>query len=1158
MGIKGKRKSEIVRDQLDDAQIVGDDRKKNSLTTPAASVNQEISDNKFSHDSNTPAGFGQLPAEQFDEEYLRLTKSDIANARAHRHEMPVEAKRGLSDETIDFFGLGYLPDWVVTYSRAQFNCGLYVNKDTGEVKKFPPPSRRIIIPTDDGEHFNAVALPSDRKRMERKYWKQHAGVKKLFGDKKSVADADVVIVVEGEFDCMSIWQATNRKVAVVAILGCGNWKKTLLPNLSTLLKGKQLILLFDADDGKESSDKLRAELTRLAVPAVSRYLYDKISLAEGKSKFGIKVDANDILRLSPADVPAGNKNGEEFLKKLIERILDDAREELTKVKDKITQQSLFNNVNASSASQSTSNGKAKLKNQSTVGKDEQSKKSAPVVTAEITQIARAALNTIPVAKCTEPVWTKIIWAGRASGLTLKELTDWSRRNDSRYDPAAVKDRFERYRADEGWTVKYLIEIAKGFGFNENTAKIYSLKTELSKLEKEIADFDKEKDAALEKLRDVEKFDSDTVFSEEVITAAAFARLTDRKAFDNFRREVKIYGDKHKDEKVAVNNWLADVRDRAKEIQSRESDLITRRNKIKAQIQSLAFVGEHDLLKEFIIPFEYSISVEGGIEKVEGNKFIQVCRRPVVIVEKIHCTEENIFKLVLSFMTTAGKWKKLPPTEKAIVFNRNRLIDLANADLPVTSSNAAHIVDYLDAFNALNEQKLPLSKFVNRGGWHKFNGTDYFIDPRREVTITDDDSGKNIRVMVDTSRSEFAQHLKQVGSLDKWKEIYQLAKKSPVARLMVAAAVAPPLLKVLGERNIFLYIYTSTRAGKTTALYLGTSAIGDERINCSFDATKNGLTGAAAEVNDYALCVDEKEVADDRIRDQMKALVYAVSNGVGKLKQNRDSTQKKVKFWRTIAIATGETILLPDNVTGGANTRLLTVKAPKVILPSDDCKIIREGIKENYGLAFPLVIDKILQTDRNVLREVFDDMVATFKAKYSEILPEYCNYMAVFSLADALLNSALFGDTLTTHDGMTIKASDDAIINAGKIFPMLPTLTEISDTPREKEFVRSFIGQNQNRFVGGNVDLDKIQMFYGKLKDDDGFTYIAVKALKDACAIEGFDFRKLVADLVADGFFKPDEKIKKNHKTPLTTVQKKIGKLNFSCFRIPKEKYDERE
>ena len=74
--------------------------------------------------------------------------------------------------------------------------------------------------------------------------------------------------------------------------------------------------------------------------------------------------------------------------------------------------------------------------------------------------------------------------------------------------------------------------------------------------------------------------------------------------------------------------------------------------------------------------------------------------------------------------------------------------------------------------------------------------------------------------------------------------------------------------------------------------------------------------------------------------------------------------------------------------------------------------------------------------------------------------------------------------------------------------------------------------------------------YGKLADNDGYTYITSFALKEACKNAGYDYRKLVDDLITVGFFVPNNKIKKGHKTPLKTVQKAIGKLKPDCYRIP--------
>ncbi|MBQ3444487.1 MAG: DUF927 domain-containing protein, partial [Selenomonadaceae bacterium] len=579
---------------------------------------------------------------------------------------------------------------------------------------------------------------------------------------------------------------------------------------------------------------------------------------------------------------------------------------------------------------------------------------------------------------------------------------------------------------------------------------------------------------------------------------------------------------------------------------RQNDLLTRHNEIQAQIRSLSFVATNNDLQNFSIPAGYSVS-NNGIEKVAGESLITVCRTPVIIKSKTFSVDEKIFKLTLAYMTQAGKLKALPPTEAAIIFNRNKLVDLANNGLPVTSSNANLLVDYLDAFNVENENALPLTYTVPRCGWYHFNGKDHFIDPRKQCSIIDDD--KNIKVVVD-SLSLFANSLRQKGNLDAWKKIYKLAKKSPVARIIVAASIAPILLKILGERNFLLYICAPTRAGKTTALYLAASAIGDDKIIRSFDATKNGLAGAATDVNDFAFLIDEKQVADSKLKEQLDTLVYALANGLGRTKLNKDSTLKKLQNWRTIAIMTGETQLLPDNVTGGANTRLLSINVNKEILSASTCRIIHDTIKDNCGLAFPLVIDKIFQIGFETLRETYKDLVDLFTAKYPELLNEYCRYMAVLTLADAILNAVL-------NDSDTLPLND-AIQNANIIFKLIPTNAEISDTAREKIFVISIIAQNQNRFIGGNVPLDRMQTICGKLKDHDSYTYIAAKFLQDECERNGFDYHKLVSDLVAAGFFIPADTIETGKKSTLTTVQKKIGKVNTRCYRINNDSLNDDE
>ena len=147
--------------------------------------------------------FAQLPKENFDNEYSRLIKLDIAQAQAHLDDLPEKQRRGLTLETLRHFHCGYLPNWILTKSRAEYTCGLYVKELTGEPKHLPPPSKRIIIPTPSMEHLNGVA--TERLEVNQAYWKQHAGSMELFCDSDTL-NSDLIVVVEGEIDAMSIWQ----------------------------------------------------------------------------------------------------------------------------------------------------------------------------------------------------------------------------------------------------------------------------------------------------------------------------------------------------------------------------------------------------------------------------------------------------------------------------------------------------------------------------------------------------------------------------------------------------------------------------------------------------------------------------------------------------------------------------------------------------------------------------------------------------------------------------------------------------------------------------------------------------------------------------------------------------------------------------------------
>lgn len=770
--------------------------------------------------------------------------------------------------------------------------------------------------------------------------------------------------------------------------------------------------------------------------------------------------------------------------------------------------------------------------------------------------ARKMLDCIKPSALEDSNWLSVMTAAKNIGIDYATVDAWNQRDQKRYNEAENLDRWDSVTDPYG--IETLHGKAKAFGYSEKDTRrewfklhpelstpspnkgdsaptddpIAVLKAELREVAKELADFDAEKDAALEKVRNLETFDREIVFSVENLKAAGFARIFDTLLFSSLKQDVKDFGDAHK-QKI-LSDWLPAVKDKANAIEQRQAKLMTRRNEIQAQIKSLTFAAQNDLLSGMTFPTEYKVD-DDGIVKVEGEKLIPICRRPVAIVGKFKDAKAGTIKLSLGFKTDEG-WKKIPPQEAAVVFNRNKIVDLANHELPVTSNNAAALIEFLDAFKAENESSLPLTYSFDRCGWHEFDGKKIFLDPRRLTG----------NFTIDAERCGLVPHLKTVGSLDKWKAAYEVAKKYPVARAIVAASVVPILLDVVSERNFMLYVKGKSRGGKTTAMLLGASAVGDLGLVRSFDGTRNGLGALAADSCDYPLFVDEQQAADVKLTEQLSQLLYSWANGSGRTRADRSGRVRTADFWRTLSIASGEVDFHADNSTEGTITRLLTIAAPPVIMPPDVCRFIRETIPDNYGHALPLTVDTISELGHGQIKDEVKEIESVLKEIYPDRLDEHRRYIGLMTLADTILNVALGAD----FDA----AETDAINNLSKkIFPLIPTVAELSLLERYKDFVLGLITQNQGRFKGGmGYEITKAAMTLGIIKDDDGYSYIIADVLKDACQKAKFDCRKLVEVLVEGKIFVPDDKVEKGYKSPRTTVKKTIGRVRTRCFRLPND------
>lgn len=183
-----------------------------------------------------------------DKEFLQtqiekeVIAQDIINAAIHLTETDYFSKRGISHKTAEKYSCGYIEKWVHPKKR-------------GEQNNYP--SSRVIIPTSSESY---VARSTDSNKI----LKMKAGETHIFNlDILKTSDQNVV-VVEGEFDALSIIEAGNDAIALGSVVNIDKFINWLKEN--EVHPVSPLILNLDADEaGKKATEKLSKALNSLHI-----------------------------------------------------------------------------------------------------------------------------------------------------------------------------------------------------------------------------------------------------------------------------------------------------------------------------------------------------------------------------------------------------------------------------------------------------------------------------------------------------------------------------------------------------------------------------------------------------------------------------------------------------------------------------------------------------------------------------------------------------------------------------------------------------------------------------------------------------------------------------------------------------------------------------
>lgn len=418
-----------------------------------------------------------------------------------------------------------------------------------------------------------------------------------------------------------------------------------------------------------------------------------------------------------------------------------------------------------------------------------------------------------------------------------------------------------------------------------------------------------------------------------------------------------------------------------------------------------------------MPEGYSFGSDGSLyEKGTGERPDELVMLRPLLLRRIlvdHRTGRENVELVFP---REGSWRTAT-AERAVVCSSRRIVDeLASVGAPVDSGNAGSVVTWLRTLEAVNERRLPRTLSVDACGWHDLDGELVFLAPDRIG------EGRELAFDGGLGRSRIVRGLRTKGDAQVHLEALRKAFSSDrVAATAICAALAAPMLRLLGAPGFALHLVGDSSRGKSSMLKIAASIYGDpssEDWVPSWNSTTVGLEQRAATLCDLPFCIDEAGVVDPKQREMA---VYMLIDGTGRTRGARGGGLRDTASWRTIVLSTGEHGLVDEEANTGAQVRVLQFQVAGFgSLDATGVDALRGACAENHGAVGRQWIEALQGMDWTAGKAAFREFVKQARARASSngLRARQAEYLALLAFAEGIASSALglgsaTGETMLT-------------------------------------------------------------------------------------------------------------------------------------------------
>ena len=267
-----------------------------------------------------------------------------------------------------------------------------------------------------------------------------------------------------------------------------------------------------------------------------------------------------------------------------------------------------------------------------------------------------------------------------------------------------------------------------------------------------------------------------------------------------------------------------------------------------------------------------------------------------VIAVTHDKNGGDYGVIVEFTDIDGKRRTMPISMGEIVSGGNELCKrLRKAGLWVNfrGSGVTPVNLYLNDFPL---DGLPREVTVNRGGWSSDAFTCF-------VTSGGAIHSKGCKEIAKLSANGVAPELKRRGTLEEWQTLNEeICARSTRVAFAVAAALAAPVLQIVGGMNRTFSFTGESGKGKSTALLAAASVWGDAKFVAAMKGTGNGAEAYFQECNNLPCIFDESSESDEGMA---KATTYGNGNGRGRNRMTADGKLRKNEPWSNYSLIAGE-------------------------------------------------------------------------------------------------------------------------------------------------------------------------------------------------------------------------------------------------------------